>query len=57
MKIRANDIDLRDAERFDSFSSVIINCKNYFCLFYNKACDVGAAGPTFAIMRLGNKVA
>ena len=27
MKIRANDIDLIDAERFDSFSSVIINCK------------------------------
>ena len=29
MKIRANDIDLIDAERFDSFSSVIINCKKY----------------------------
>ena len=27
MKIRAYDIDLIDAERFDSFSSVIINCK------------------------------
>ena len=27
MKIRANDIDLRDAERFNSFSSVIFNCK------------------------------
>ena len=27
MKIRVNDIDLIDAERFDSFSSVIINCK------------------------------
>ena len=29
MKIRANDIDLIDAERFDSFSSVIINYKKY----------------------------
>ena len=29
MKIRANDIDLIDAELFDSFSSVIINCKKY----------------------------
>ena len=29
MKIRANDIDLKDAQRFDSFSSVIINCKKY----------------------------
>ena len=28
MKIRANDIDLIDAKRFDSFSSIIINCKN-----------------------------
>ena len=27
MKIRANDIDLINAERFDSFSSVIFNSK------------------------------
>ena len=27
MKIRANDIHVRDSERFDSFSSVIFNCK------------------------------
>ena len=27
MKIRADDIDIIDAERFDSFSSIIINCK------------------------------
>ena len=27
MKIRANYIDRTDAERFDSFSSIIINCK------------------------------
>ena len=42
MKIRANDIDLRDAERFDSclasfserfdsFFSVIFNCKIKYC--------------------------
>ena len=33
MKIRANNIDLIDAERFDSFSSVIFNCKNKYCCF------------------------
>ena len=27
MKIRANDVYHKDAERFDNFSSVIINCK------------------------------
>ena len=36
MKIRVNDIDLIDAERFDSFSSVIINCKNKYCCFSKK---------------------
>ena len=30
MKIRANGVDLRDAERFDSFPSVIFNCKIKF---------------------------
>ena len=34
MKIRANDIDLIDAERFDSFFSVIFNCKIKYC--FNK---------------------
>ena len=29
MKIRANDIDLKDAERFGSFSSVNCNRKNF----------------------------
>ena len=33
MKIRANNIDLIDEERYDSFSSVIINCKNKYCCF------------------------
>ena len=32
MEIRANDIDLIDAERFDSFSSVIINKLNIAAL-------------------------
>ena len=27
VKIRANDIHVTDAERFDSFSSVVFNCK------------------------------
>ena len=36
MKIRANDIDLTNAERFDSFSSVIFNCKNKYCCFNKK---------------------
>ena len=33
MKIRAIDIDLKDAERFDSFSSVIFNSKIKYCCF------------------------
>ena len=36
MKIRANDIDLTDAEHFDSFSSVIFNCKIKYCRFDKK---------------------
>ena len=36
MKIRANDIDHRDAERFDSFFSVIFNCKIEYCRFNKK---------------------
>ena len=36
MKIRANDIDLIDAERFDSFSSVIFNSKSTYCCFNKK---------------------
>ena len=36
MKIRANDIDLIDAERFDGFSSVIFNCKIKYCCFNKK---------------------
>ena len=36
MKIRANDIDLIDAERFDSFSTVIFNCKIKYCCFNKK---------------------
>ena len=36
IKIRANDIDLIDAERFDSFSSVIFNSKNKCCCFNKK---------------------
>ena len=35
MKIRANNIDLIDAKRFDSFSSVIFNCKNKYCCLCN----------------------
>ena len=35
MKIRASDIDHVDAERFDSFSSVIFNYKIKYCC-YNK---------------------
>ena len=32
MKIIANDIDLKDAKRFDSFPGVIFNCKiEYNC--------------------------
>ena len=31
MKARANDIDLINAKRFDSFSSVIFNCKIEYC--------------------------
>ena len=27
MKITTNEIDLKDAKRFDSFQSVIFNCK------------------------------
>ena len=34
IKLRANNIDVRDAERFNSFSSVIINCKNKYCCFH-----------------------
>ena len=36
MKVRAKDIDLIDAERFDSFSSVVFNCKNEYYCFYKK---------------------
>ena len=36
MKIRGNDIDLIDAERFDKFSSVIFNCLNKFWCFNKK---------------------
>ena len=36
MKIKANDIDVIDAKRFDSFSSVIINCKKKCCCFNEK---------------------
>ena len=36
MKIRANDIDLIDAKRFDSFCSVFFNCKNKYCCFNKK---------------------
>ena len=36
MKIRAIVIDVIDAERFDSFSSVITNCKNKYCCFNKK---------------------
>ena len=32
MKIRADSNDLRDAERFDSFSSVVFNCKIKYLL-------------------------
>ena len=41
MKIRANGFDLIDAERFDSFSSVIINCKNKYCCFNKKLNNTG----------------
>ena len=36
MKIRANDIDLKDAERFDSFSSDIFTRKIKYCCFNKK---------------------
>ena len=36
MKIRDNDIDLIDAERFDSFSSVIFNSKIKYCCLNKK---------------------
>ena len=36
IKIKANDIDFIDAECFDSFSSVIFNCKNKYCCFNKK---------------------
>ena len=35
-KIKANDIDPRDAERFESFSSVIFKCKIRYCCFNKK---------------------
>ena len=38
MKIRAIDIDLKDAEHFDSFSSIIFNCEIKYCCF-NKNLD------------------
>ena len=34
MKIRVYDFDLRGAKRFDSFSSVIFNCKMKYCCFH-----------------------
>ena len=36
MKIRANDIDRKNAERFDSFSSVVFNYKIKYCCFIKK---------------------
>ena len=33
---KANDIDLRNAKRFDSFSSVIFNSKIKYCCFNKK---------------------
>ena len=39
MKITANDIDLIDAECFDSFSSIIFNCKIKYCCFNKKLSD------------------
>ena len=38
MKIRANNIDLIDAKRFYSFSSVIINCKKYISALIKSYC-------------------
>ena len=36
MEIRVNNIDLRDAKLFDSFSRVIFNCKIKYCCFNRK---------------------
>ena len=36
VKIRANDFDFRDAKRFDSFFSLIFNCKMKHCCFNKK---------------------
>ena len=36
MKIRANEFDLSNAKRFNSFSSVIFNSKNKYCCFNKK---------------------
>ena len=37
MKTRANEFDLKDAERFDNNTSVIFNCKDGYCLPYQNA--------------------
>ena len=61
MKIRANEIDLKDAERFGSFPSTIFNCKIKHCRFkkaeqYNEHCSVenGAKkdAETFCIFKI-----
>ena len=37
MKISVNETDLKDAKRFDSFLSIIFNCKIKYCCFEKAA--------------------